>query len=211
MPSTTNASGTRPAEKFFMAQFTTLTSRVVSLPINDVDTDQIIPARFLKATDKNGMGDNLFADWRYNADGSPKADFVLNKSESKGAQILLAGDNFGCGSSREHAPWALTGFGFRAVISTSFADIFRNNSLKNGLIPIIVDDATHKMLFDYVEEAPRAELTVDLATQTVSFDGGSFTFPIDPFNKTCLLNGVDELGYIMGFEKDIAAFEANLT
>jgi len=194
-----------------MAQFTTITSRIVSLPVNDVDTDQIIPARFLKATDKNGMGDNLFADWRYEADGSPKANFVLNKPEAAGCQILLAGDNFGCGSSREHAPWALTGFGFRAVISTSFADIFRNNSLKNGLIPIIVDDATHKMLFDYVEEAPRAELTVDLATQTVSFDGGSFTFPIDAFNKTCLLNGVDELGYIMGFEKDIAAFEANLT
>ncbi|MBI5943719.1 MAG: 3-isopropylmalate dehydratase small subunit [Chloroflexi bacterium] len=190
-----------------MAQFTTLTSRAIPLPVNDIDTDQIIPARFLKATDKKGMGDNLFADWRYNADGSPKADFILNQANSKGAQILLAGDNFGCGSSREHAPWALTGFGFKAVISTSFADIFRNNSLKNGLIPIIVDDATHKMLFDLLEEAPRAELTVDLAAQTVSFPGGSFAFPIDPFNKTCLLNGVDELGYIMGFEKEIAAFE----
>jgi 3-isopropylmalate/(R)-2-methylmalate dehydratase small subunit len=131
-----------------MAQFITLTSRVVALPINDVDTDQIIPARFLKATDKNGMGDNLFADWRYNSDGTPKADFVLNTAESQGAQILLAGDNFGCGSSREHAPWALTSYGFSAVISTSFADIFRSNSLKNGLIPIVVDDETHKMLFD---------------------------------------------------------------
>ena len=190
-----------------MAQFTTLTSRVVPLPVNDVDTDQIIPARFLKAIDKQGMGDNLFADWRYNADGSPKADFVLNQPESAGCQILLAGDNFGCGSSREHAPWALTSFGFHAVISTSFADIFRNNSLKNGLIPIIVGDETHKMLFDLAEEAPRAELTVDLATQTVSYPGGSFIFPIDPFNKTCLLNGVDELGYIMGFEKQIAAYE----
>ena len=190
-----------------MAQFTTLTSRVMPLPVNDIDTDQIIPARFLKATDKKGMGDNLFADWRYNSDGSPKADFVLNQPNSKGAQILLAGDNFGCGSSREHAPWALTGFGFKAVISTSFADIFRNNSLKNGLIPIIVDDTTHKMLFDLVEEAPRAELTVDLATQTLSYPGGSATFPIDPFNKTCLLNGVDELGYILGFEKEIAEFE----
>ena len=190
-----------------MAQFTTLTSRMIPLPVNDIDTDQIIPARFLKATDKNGMGDNLFADWRYNADGSPKSDFVLNKSESQGAQILLAGDNFGCGSSREHAPWALTGYGFRAVISTSFADIFRNNSLKNGLIPIVVDEETHRMLFDLVEEAPRAELTVDLAAQTVSFPGGFFTFPIDPFNKTCLLNGVDELGYILGFEEEIAEFE----
>ena len=194
-----------------MAQFTTLTSRALAIPVNDIDTDQIIPAQFLKVTDKNGLADALFYNWRYNDDKSPKADFIINKPESKGAQILLAGDNFGCGSSREHAPWALTSWGIRAVISTSFADIFRNNSLKNGLIPIIVDEATHKMLFDFVEEAPRAELTVDLATQTVTFPGGSFTFPIDPFNKTCLLNGVDELGYIMGFEKDIAAFEANLS
>ena len=190
-----------------MAQFTTLTSRALAIPVNDIDTDQIIPAQFLKVTDKNGLADALFFNWRYNDDKSPKEDFIINKPESKGAQILLAGDNFGCGSSREHAPWALTSYGFRAVISTSFADIFRNNSLKNGLIPIIVDDATHKMLFDLVEEAPRAELTVDLATQTVSFPGGSFTFPIDAFSKTCLLNGVDELGYIMGFEKDIAAYE----
>ena len=191
-----------------MAQFTTLTSRVVPLPINDVDTDQIIPARFLKATDKKGMGANLFADWRYNADGSPKPGFVLNQPASAGCQILLAGDNFGCGSSREHAPWALAGFGFRAVISTSIADIFRNNALKNGLIPIIVDKETHKMLFDIVEEIPHAEFTVDLASQTLSFPNGSISFPIDPFNKTCLLNGVDELGYILGFEKEIAEFEA---
>ena len=193
-----------------MAQFTILTSRVVPLPINDIDTDQIIPARFLKATDKNGMGDNLFADWRYNSDGTPKVDFVLNKAESQGAQILLAGDNFGCGSSREHAPWALTGFGFRAVISTSFADIFRSNSLKNGLIPIVVDDETHNMLFDLVEEVPDVEFTIDLKSQTLSLPHGSVTFPIDPFNKTCLLNGVDELGYIMGFEKEIAEFEARV-
>lgn len=193
-----------------MAQFTTLTSRIVALPVNDIDTDQIIPARFLKATDKNGMGDNLFADWRYQADGSPKADFILNQPEAAGCQILLAGDNFGCGSSREHAPWALTGYGFRAVISTSFADIFRSNSLKNGLLPIIVDQETHELLLELVEEAPRAELTIDLASQTLSYPGGSVTFPIDPFNKTCLLNGVDELGYILGFEKEIAEFEANL-
>jgi len=191
-----------------MAQFTTLTSRIMPLPENDVDTDQIIPAQFLKVTDKNGLADALFFNWRYNDDKSPNTDFIINKPESAGCQILLAGDNFGCGSSREHAPWALTAYGFRAVISTSFADIFRNNSLKNGLIPIIVDDETHKMLFDLVEEAPRAELTVDLASQTVSFPGGSFTFNIDPFNKACLLNGVDELGYIMGFEKQIAEFEA---
>ena len=191
-----------------MAQFTTLTSRALAIPVNDIDTDQIIPAQFLKVTDKNGLADALFFNWRYNDDKSPKEDFIINKPESKGAQILLAGDNFGCGSSREHAPWALTAWGIRAVISTSFADIFRNNSLKNGLIPIVVNDETHKMLFDLLEEAPRAELTVDLASQTVSFPGGSFTFDIDAFNKTCLLNGVDELGYIMGFEKEIAAFEA---
>lgn len=194
-----------------MAQFTTLTSRFVVIPACDIDTDQIIPARFLKATDKNGMGDNLFADWRYHPDGSPKSDFILNKPEAHASHILLAGDNFGCGSSREHAPWALTGYGFRAVISTSFADIFRNNALKNGLLPIIVDEETHKLLLDLADEAPRAELTVNLASQTLSYPGGFVTFPIDPFNKTCLLNGVDELGYILGFEKEIAQFEANLT
>jgi 3-isopropylmalate/(R)-2-methylmalate dehydratase small subunit len=194
-----------------MAQFTTLTSSVMPLPVNDIDTDQIIPAKFLKVTDKNGLADALFFNWRYNDDGSPKADFVLNEQKSKSAKILLAGDNFGCGSSREHAPWALTAYGFRAVISTSFADIFRNNSLKNGLIPIIVDEATHKMLFDLVEEIPTAEFNVDLESQTLSFPNGSVKFPIDPFNKTCLLNGVDELGYIMGFEKDIAAFESKQT
>jgi 3-isopropylmalate/(R)-2-methylmalate dehydratase small subunit len=191
-----------------MAQFTTLTSRVMPLPVNDIDTDQIIPAQFLKVTDKNGLADALFFNWRYNDDKSPKADFILNQPSSQGAQILLAGDNFGCGSSREHAPWALTSYGFRAIISTSFADIFRNNSLKNGLIPIIVDEATHKMLFELVEEIPTAEFSVDLASQTLSFPNGSVTFPIDPFNKTCLLNGVDELGYILGFEKQIAEFEA---
>jgi 3-isopropylmalate/(R)-2-methylmalate dehydratase small subunit len=190
-----------------MAQFTTLTSRVVVMPNTDIDTDQIIPAQFLKVTDKNGLADALFFHWRYNDDKSPKSDFVLNRPESQGAQILLAGDNFGCGSSREHAPWALTSYGFRAVISTSFADIFSNNSLKNGLIPVIVDPKTHQMLFDLLEEVPQTELTVDLATQTLSFPHGSVTFPIDPFNKACLLNGVDELGYILGFEKEITAFE----
>jgi 3-isopropylmalate/(R)-2-methylmalate dehydratase small subunit len=192
-----------------MAQFTTLVSRIVPLPVNDIDTDQIIPARFLKATDKNGMGDHLFADWRYNADGSPKPDFVLNKPEHQGAQILLAGDNFGCGSSREHAPWALTGFGFRAVISTSFADIFRNNALKNGLLPIVVDAETHRMLYEVLEEVPHAEVTIDLATQTVTLPTGqTVSFPIDGFSKTCLLKGTDELGYLLGFEKQIAEYEA---
>ena len=190
-----------------MAQFTTLTSQVMPLPVNDIDTDQIIPAQFLKVTDKNGLAEALFYHWRYHDDKSPKADFVLNKPEFSGAKILLAGDNFGCGSSREHAPWALTSYGFQAVISTSFADIFRNNALKNGLIPIVVDEATHKMLFDYVEEVPNAEFTVDLESQTLSFPNGSVQFPIDGFSKACLLNGTDELGYIMSFEKEIAAFE----
>ncbi len=193
-----------------MAQFTTLTSCVMPLPANDIDTDQIIPAQFLKVTDKNGLAEALFFHWRYNDDKSPKADFVLNKPEYKGAQILLAGDNFGCGSSREHAPWALTSYGFWAVISTSFADIFRNNALKNGLIPILVDEETHKLLFELVEEVPDAEFTVDLESQALSFPNGSVTFPIDPFNKACLLHGVDELGYIMSFEKEIAAFEARM-
>src|SRR5512139_1193231 len=162
-----------------MAQFTTLTSRLVALPVNNVDTDQIIPARYLKVTDKAGLGAALFADWRYNANGSPKPDFVLNQSQAQGASILLAGDNFGCGSSREHAPWALMGYGFRAVISTSFADIFRNNSLKNGLLPITVDAEAHRSLLDLAKEAPYAEITIDLAAQTAALPGGqAISFPI---------------------------------
>jgi 3-isopropylmalate/(R)-2-methylmalate dehydratase small subunit len=192
-----------------MAQFTTFTSRAVALPVNNVDTDQIIPARFLKATDKQGMGEHLFADWRYHADGSPRPGFLLNRPEAQGAQILLAGDNFGCGSSREHAPWALAGFGFRAVISTSFADIFRNNALKNGLLPIVVDAQTHHTLLEMLEEIPNAELTIDLASQTVTLPTGeAVTFPMDGFSKTCLLKGTDELGYLLGFEEQIAAYEA---
>jgi 3-isopropylmalate/(R)-2-methylmalate dehydratase small subunit len=191
-----------------MAEFTTLISRAVALPIRDIDTDQIIPARFLKGTGKDGIGTQLFADWRYRADGSPDPDFVLNRTESQGAHILLAGANFGCGSSREHALWALTDFGFRAVISTSFADIFRNNALKNGLLPIIVAEATHEMLFELVQKAPDTKFKVELAPQTLSYPNGSVIFPIDPFYKACLLNGVDELGYIMRFEKAIAAHES---
>jgi 3-isopropylmalate/(R)-2-methylmalate dehydratase small subunit len=192
-----------------MAKFVSLTSRVVALPINDIDTDQIIPARFLKATDKNGMGAHLFADWRYLPDGSPRPDFVLNQPQHQGAQILLAGDNFGCGSSREHAPWALTAFGFRAILSTSFADIFCNNALKNGLLPIMVTPESHHLLQDLLAEVPTAELTVDLATQSVHLPTGHvITFNIDPFSKACLLKGTDELGYLLGFEHQIAAFEA---
>jgi 3-isopropylmalate/(R)-2-methylmalate dehydratase small subunit len=191
-----------------MTKFTTLTSRMVPLPVENVDTDQIIPARFLKAIDKHGMGDALFADWRYDPDGSPRPDFVLNDPRYRGAQILLAGNNFGCGSSREHAPWALTGFGFRAVISTSFADIFRSNALKNGLLPIIVDAETHRALIALVEDALETEIRVDLESQSVALPGGQEAhFPIDPFSKTCLLEGVDQLGYILGFEEEIMAFE----
>jgi 3-isopropylmalate/(R)-2-methylmalate dehydratase small subunit len=193
-----------------MTQFEAFTSRCVALPVNDIDTDQIIPARYLKTTDKHGLGAALFADWRYNPDGSPKPDFVLNRREVQGAQILLAGDNFGCGSSREHAPWALTGFGFRAVISTSFADIFRSNALKNGLLPLAVDADTHRELLDLAEEVPDAALAVDLASQTLTLpDGRAVTFPIDGFSKACLLKGADELGYLLGFEKEIAAYEGS--
>jgi 3-isopropylmalate/(R)-2-methylmalate dehydratase small subunit len=192
-----------------MASFTTLTARVVVLPVNDIDTDQIIPARFLKTTDKAGLGKSLFADWRYESDGSPKAAFVLNQPGAAGSQVLLAGDNFGCGSSREHAPWALTGFGFRAVISTSFADIFRNNALKNGLLPVAVDAAAHAALLKALAADPTAQVTVDLASQTVTLPGGAAVkFPIDAFSRTCLLEGVDELGYILKHGDRIAAHES---
>jgi 3-isopropylmalate/(R)-2-methylmalate dehydratase small subunit len=194
-----------------MAEFTVLTARVLPLAVDNVDTDQIIPARFLKVTDKLGLGQNLFCDWRYLPDGSPNPDFILNQPRHQGAQILLAGDNFGCGSSREHAPWALTAYGFRAVISTSFADIFRNNSLKNGLLPVVVDPQTHSMLFDIVQEAPQGEWVIDLYEQKVTLPtGGSFHFEVDPFSRTCLLQGIDELGYIQTFDAQIAAYEARL-
>ena len=187
----------------------TFTSRLVPLPINNVDTDQIIPARFLKTISKQGLDKQLFHDWRYDAQGHPKPDFILNQPRVKGAQALLAGDNFGCGSSREHAPWALTQFGFRAVISTSFADIFKQNSLKNALLPIVVPAAAHAALFALVDSDPDVEVTVDLASQTVTLpDGRKVDFPIDPFSKHCLLEGVDELGYILKNEAAIAAYEA---
>lgn len=190
-----------------MAKFTELTSTMLPLPINDIDTDQIIPARFLKATDKKGMGDNLFADWRYSADGTPKAEFALNDPQYSGAQILVAGDNFGCGSSREHAPWALTGFGFRAVVSTSFADIFKNNALKNGLLPIEVDEDTHRKLLSAVNKDPNATANIDLENSAFSVGDITANFPVDPFAKQCLLKGVDELGYIQSFMSEIEAFE----
>jgi 3-isopropylmalate/(R)-2-methylmalate dehydratase small subunit len=192
-----------------MEKFTIFKSRLAPLPIDNIDTDQVFPARFLKTTSKAGLGDQLFCDWRYDADGTPKPDFILNKPEGKAAQILLAGDNFGCGSSREHAPWALLQYGFRAVISTSFADIFKGNSLKNSLLPIVVPRDAHTALFRSIEKDPSAIVTVDLATQTLVLpDGSSVQFPIDAFSKHCLLNGVDELGYILQQEPAIAAYES---
>ena len=188
-----------------MTRFTPFESRMIPFPIDNIDTDQIIPARFLKTISKDGLGDQLFCDWRYTADGKPKPDFILNKPESKQAKILLAGDNFGCGSSREHAPWALTQYGFRAVISTSFADIFRQNALKNSLLPIVVPREVHAELF----ANPNATVRVDLAAQTLTLPGGrAVEFPVDAFAKHCLLEGIDELGYILQQAPAIQAFEA---
>jgi len=191
-----------------MDKITTITSRTVVLPVENVDTDQIIPARFLKATSKVGLGTKLFADWRFAADGTPKPEFVLNQPAAVGAAVLVAGDNFGCGSSREHAPWALYDYGFRAVVSTSIADIFRSNSLKNGLLPIVVDAAAHAQLL----AAPDAEVTVSVADQTLTLpDGTKVTFPIDPFARYCLLHGVDELEFLLTQADAIAAFETRRT
>ena len=191
-----------------MKKFTKLTSKVIPLPHSNIDTDQIIPARYLKAIDKAGMADGLFANWRYHPDGSAKTDFVLNLPHYQKAQILFAGDNFGCGSSREHAPWALTGWGIQVVISTSFADIFYQNALKNGLLPITVDSVTYQYLLDITTETPHAEITIDLENQTVFLPGDvSFQFPVDGFAKKCLLAGVDQLGYILSSEDKILEYE----
>jgi len=193
-----------------MEPIKTFTGRAVALPIENVDTDQIIPARYLRTIDKAGLGDALFADWRYNVDGSPKPDFVLNRPDVHGAQILVAGNNFGCGSSREHAVWALQGYGFKAVVSTNFANIFYNNALKTGLLPIVVDEETYYQLVSLFEEDPNTQLTVDLTSQTVSLPGGqSITFPIDGFAKYCLVNGVDQMGFLIGEEDSIAAYESS--
>ncbi|MEP7354773.1 MAG: 3-isopropylmalate dehydratase small subunit [Acidobacteriota bacterium] len=186
-------------------KFEQLESKTVVIPVDNIDTDQIIPARYLKSISKDGLGDGLFRDWRYNADGTPKADFPLNKPEAKGAQILVSGDNFGCGSSREHAPWALTQAGFRAVVSTSFADIFKGNSLKNGLLPIVVPADIHKELL----ASPGAILRVDLPGQKLMLsDGRAVDFPLDAFSKECLIEGIDELGYMLKQAPAITAFEA---
>jgi 3-isopropylmalate/(R)-2-methylmalate dehydratase small subunit len=188
-----------------MKSFTTLEGTIAVLPIANIDTDQIIPARFLKTTTRENMGQNLFRDWRYRKDGSPDPDFALNRPEASGAQILVVGDNFGCGSSREHAAWAIADAGFRAVISTSFADIFHQNALKNALLPIKVEPEVHGQL---LAACSGASVKIDLESQTLTLpDGLAITFAVDPFRKRCLLLGVDELGYLLQFEKEIAAYE----
>jgi 3-isopropylmalate/(R)-2-methylmalate dehydratase small subunit len=191
-----------------MAKFSTLTSHAVPLPAENVDTDQIIPARFLKVTDKDGLGDSLFCDWRYLKDGSDNPEFVLNEAASQGAQILIAGNNFGSGSSREHAPWALVGWGFRAMISTGFADIFKSNSLKNGLLPVEVSVDVYQALMEAVQLDRSTKITIDLETQSVTgLDGLEATFPIDAFSKHCLLEGIDQLGYLLSFDGQISSYE----
>lgn len=195
-----------------MASFNKITSHAVVISAENIDTDQIIPARFLKVLDKDGLGKSLFCDWRYSADGSDKPDFPLNYEASQGAQILLAGDNFGCGSSREHAPWALVGWGFRVVISTSFADIFKGNSLKNGLLPVVVSPDVYQKLLACQRADAKAQITVDLTEKKLTLpDGSTTTFPVDSFAQHCLLNGIDQLGYILSFEDKIKRFETDHT
>jgi 3-isopropylmalate/(R)-2-methylmalate dehydratase small subunit len=193
-----------------MHQFVPYTARYAVLPIENIDTDQIIPARFLKTTDKTGLGESLFSDWRYDSDGRPKADFLLNQSFANGVEVLVAGNNFGCGSSREHAPWALQGFGFKAVLSTYFADIFQNNALKNGLLPIVIPPQVYDMLVAADAAQPgQARVSVDLATQTVTLpNGATMHFPIEPFAKYCVLNGVDQMGFLMNQDADIQSYES---
>ena len=184
-------------------------STVTSFLVDNIDTDQIIPARFLKTISKDGLGDQLFYDWRYNADGSQKPEFILNTEKAKKSQVLVSGDNFGCGSSREHAPWALTQYGFQAIVSTSFADIFKQNSLKNRLLPVVVPKDAHLALLDALNANPDLEVTIDAEAQTLTWPGGpSVNFPIDSFAKQCLLAGVDEIGYVLQQESAIAAYEA---
>jgi 3-isopropylmalate/(R)-2-methylmalate dehydratase small subunit len=190
--------------------FSSVTSAVVPFPRNDIDTDQIIPARFLKTVNRAGLGDQLFFDWRYLADGTPNPDFILNQAAMVGRNVLLAGDNFGCGSSREHAPWALMAWGIRAVISSSFADIFRSNALKNGLLPIQVAPEELARLFALVDSEPDAQVTVDLEAQEVRLpDGSAIGFTVDGFARRMILDGTDELGYLLGLEPRIAEYEAS--
>jgi len=193
-----------------MEKFVPYQARYAVLPVENVDTDQIIPARFLKTTNKAGLGDSLFADWRYDNDGNPNPDFVLNQPFAHGAEVLVAGNNFGCGSSREHAPWALQGFGFKAVLSTYFADIFRNNALKNGVLPIVIPENVYNYLVEEDAKNPgQATVSVDLENQSITLpDGESIMFPIEPFAKYCVLNGVDQMGYLANADADISHFES---
>ncbi len=188
-----------------MEPIRTLRSRTVVLPVSDVDTDQIIPARFLTTTTREGLGKHLFADWRYAPDGSARPDFVLNQPQAAGCTVLVAGRNFGCGSSREHAPWALTDFGLRAVISTQFADIFRSNALKNGLLPVLLEQDAHRWLLEH----PGADVTIDLESTTLTLPtGAAVHFPLEPFARYCLTNGVDELGFLLGRAAQIDSYES---
>ncbi len=188
-----------------MQAISAIRSRTVVMPSTNIDTDQIIPGRFLTTTTREGLGKQLFADWRYDAAGAPNPDFALNKPEAAGCRILVAGRNIGCGSSREHAPWALLDYGFQAVVSSGIADIFRNNSLKNGLLPVVVDEATHAWLLAH----PGVEVEIDLATATLRRPGADpVPFPIDPFARHCLMNGVDELGFLLAQDAAIKAYEA---
>ena len=188
--------------------FSTLTSTAVFLPHDDIDTDQIIPARFLTTTERSGLGKYLFNDWRYDKTGLPRAEFPLNAGVARDARILVAGRNFGCGSSREHAPWALLDFGFRAVVAPSFGDIFRENALKNGLLPVALARADHEMVVYRLAGEPSVEFSIDLDAQTIALsDERPFTFPLDPFTKRCLALGVDQLGYLLDAAVEIDAHE----
>ncbi len=191
-----------------MEPIKTFSSTLLALPVDDVDTDQIIPARFLKVTDKQGLGEALFSDWRYDAQGQPKPDFPLNRPGVRSARVLVAGRNFGCGSSREHAPWALLGYGFRAVVSTDFADIFRNNAIGNGLLPIALAPEDHRRIMRLAQEDTAAEVSISLETCTVTLpDGTALPFPLNPFDRHCLTNGVDRLGFLCVLDDEIARFE----
>jgi 3-isopropylmalate/(R)-2-methylmalate dehydratase small subunit len=191
-----------------MDPISVIRSRTVVMPSTNIDTDQIIPARFLTTTTREGLGAALFADLRNGPDGTPNPEFVLNRPESRGCRVLVAGRNIGCGSSREHAPWALLDYGFQAVVSSEIADIFRNNSLKNGLLPVVVDESTHQWLL----ANPGVEVEIDLARSTLRLPGGrDVAFPIEPFARYCLLNGVDELGYLLGQAEAISAYESRRT
>lgn len=193
-----------------MEPISTITGKAVVLPVENIDTDQIIPARFLKVTDRSGLAAGLFEAWRYQADSTPNPDFPLNRPEAAGATILISGRNFGCGSSREHAPWALQDYGFKAVLAPSFADIFRSNSLKIGLLPVTIDQAVYDELVSHYAADPQMHLTIDLAAQTVTLpDGRQVHFPIDAFSKYCLLHGVDQLGFLLQQEEAIIAYEAS--